>query len=29
MTDLAIALIGVGCVIALSAYVILCDRVRP
>lgn len=28
MTDLQIVLIGIGCVLALSAYLILVDRVR-
>ena len=29
MTDLTIVLIGCVCVIALAAYLVLCDRVRP
>jgi hypothetical protein len=28
MNDLQILLIAIGCVIALSAYLVLCDRVR-
>lgn len=28
MTDLYILLIAIGCVIAFSLYVVLCDRVR-
>jgi hypothetical protein len=28
VTDLQIALIGLGCVLALAAYFVLCDRVR-
>lgn len=28
MTDLTIALIGCACVLALAAYLVVCDRVR-
>jgi hypothetical protein len=28
MTDLQILLIGLACVIAFAAYLVLCDRVR-
>jgi hypothetical protein len=28
MTDLQILLIGIGCAIAFSLYLVLCDRVR-
>jgi hypothetical protein len=29
MSDLLILLIGVACIAALAAYLVLCDRVRP
>ena len=28
MTDLSIALIGAACIVALGAYLLLCERVR-
>lgn len=28
MTDLHIALIAIGCVLAFAGYLVLCDRVR-